>query len=88
MPTAACAAAVRRDLGRERLYVGGDFTKVNWEHQPGFVIFPAGGVTQVANWSRSGHNPPPILQSVGNFRRYGEEILYNSERDPPEEGET
>ena len=29
-------------LGRERLYVGGDFTKVNSEHQPGFVMFPAG----------------------------------------------
>jgi hypothetical protein len=32
-------------------------------------------MTEVAKWSRSGHNPPPILQSVGNFRRYGEEIL-------------
>ena len=30
-------------LGRKRLYVGGDFTKVNGEHQPGFVMFPAAG---------------------------------------------
>ena len=28
-------------LGRQRLYVGGDFTKVNGQHQPGFVLFPA-----------------------------------------------
>jgi hypothetical protein len=28
-------------VGRERLYVGGDFTKVNGKHQPGFVKFPA-----------------------------------------------
>jgi hypothetical protein len=37
-------------------------------------------VTEVANWSRFGHNPPAILQLVGNFRRYVEEVPYNSER--------
>src|SRR5688572_12159282 len=49
---------------------------------------PRRRLTEVANWSRSGHNPPPILQPVGNCRRYVEEILYNSDRDPSEEGET
>jgi hypothetical protein len=28
-------------LGHRRLYIGGDFTKVNGKHQPGFVKFPA-----------------------------------------------
>ena len=67
-------------LGRERLYVGGDFTKVNGGAPTRFRHLSRHRVTEVANWSRSGHNPPPILQLVGNFRRYGEEIPYNWER--------
>ena len=28
-------------IGAEHLYVGGDFTKVNFDPHPGFVQFPA-----------------------------------------------
>jgi hypothetical protein len=28
-------------IGAHHLYVGGDFTKVNFEAQPGFAQFPA-----------------------------------------------